>query len=350
MDRGMGLKQLRRPTRRAPLLAFFAATAIGCGALVGVDFDKAQLGSPNEDGGKVVVIVDGSTAPVGDAGPSASACTPDPNAVTCADKCGEVQDNCDAPRACAGACGLGKTCTAGKCECVSEGSWCLNRCDQTTDNCGRPVSCGSCDGGVTCALNSCGCTPDPVSVACGGKSCGTAINNCGQLVACGASGACTTAGATCQADGGCCADDGTACAGKCGGVMVTNNCQQNVGCPVDCPAGQACSNNLCCVPEPLATTCAGVLCGPKTNNCGQVVTCPDTCAAPQSCGGGGTGPNGCGCTPTTDNCGLKCAGTGTNNCGQTVACTQDCDVFCCNGGYCGANMRCQCQGPIGKCL
>jgi hypothetical protein len=341
---------LSAPSRRARLaLGFVLAACLGagCETIAGVDFGKARPGDFDPPG----TLPDG--APIdpngsGDGGSPISSCTPEGNALVCADRCGPTEDNCKTSRGCAGDCGFGKTCTSGKCECVSEGRWCQNRCGQTQDNCTRPVSCGDCDGGIPCTDNACGCTPQPAGEACAGKSCGTETNNCGQIVACGTGGACTVGGAVCLDGGACCVDDGVACGGRCGGATVTNNCGQTVGCPVQCPAGQVCvgGSNTCCTPQSIESLCAGVACGPKTDNCGVTRDCPNTCGAPNTCGGGGAGPNGCGCTVTSNNCGAKCSGPGTNNCGGAVTCFRNCDVICgCNGGACLSTTNlCRCNG------
>jgi len=351
-----GDAQSTRPTRLVLVVALALASVVigaGCETIAGVDFDKARLAEPSDglDGSTtppVVIGPDGAVVTDGDGGVTSS-CTPEPNVVTCADRCGTTSDNCNSPRECSDDCGAGKACITGSCECVSEGSWCTNRCGQTQDNCGRPVDCGGCDAG-TCTNNSCNCVPEPTATTCAGKACGTAVNNCGQTVACGNGGACTTPGAICKADGSCCSDNGAACNGRCGGVNVTNNCGQNVGCPQQCASGQVCIGTSCCIPEPTSTTCAGVACGPRTNNCGQVVECPNTCAAPNTCGGGGAGPNGCGCTTTSNNCGSRCSGTGVTNCGQAVTCYRECDFNCgCWGGTCGGDGFCQCRPQQGLC-
>jgi hypothetical protein len=325
--------------------------ASDCQVVAGVDFDKAHLAEPDGGGAVVGPSQDGSTGEGGgidgDGGNGTSTCTPDPSSIVCADKCGPTEDNCKTTRSCSTNCGEGRNCVNGKCECVSNGQWCLNRCGQANDNCGRPVQCGGCDGGVCSMVGTCGgCVPDSLATTCGTKNCGVATNNCGQFVACGKSGQCSTPGAICNADGSCCTDNGTACDGKCGGVVVTNNCGPNIGCPAQCPAGQACQGTTCCNPEPLATTCAGVACGLKVNNCGQTILCPSTCISPNVCGGGGGGPNACGCTPI-DTCGSRCSGTVTDNCGNTITCKADCSIGgeCpCAGGSCKGSF-CFCKSP-----
>jgi len=331
------------------LVLAFVLVSVGCGTIAGVDFDKARLADSNDglDGSAPSFEGPGGGTPRGDAdgGVHASTCTPDPNAVTCADRCGPTEDNCKSSRECSTDCGTGKACAGGKCECVSDGTWCNNRCGQTQDNCGRPVDCGGCSGvGVECTANACGCTPEPVATTCAGKSCGTAVNNCGQTVACGNNGACAAAGAICKSDGSCCSDNGAACNGRCGGVRVTNNCGQEIGCPAQCPASQVCAGTSCCTPEPITTTCAGVACGPKVNNCGQTVICPDTCGPGKMCGAGAVGPNAC-CSPSLNPCGSRCSGTVVDNCGRTVTCNQLCsDGPCgCHTGTCRPNGICECN-------
>lgn len=340
----------------AILAATFAAVA-GCGLIAGVDFDEAHLvieagAGPLDDGGPTTgeggpgtiapgVVLDGGAT---------SQCTPDPSSVTCAGKCGVVKDNCGADRACASDCGSGQACNGGACQCTAVADWCNHRCGSTADNCGTPTDCGKCAGTDPCVDNSCGCVPEPPTTTCGSKQCGTAVNNCGQTVNCGLGGQCATPGAICKADGSCCKDDGIACNGRCGGVTVKTSCGQDVGCPASCNAGQVCVGTSCCTPEPLATTCSGVACGPKTNNCGQTVNCPDTCASPQKCGGGGTGPNGCGCTTNPNACGNLCSGTAPDGCGGTVTCFLNCGLEgeCpCRGGSCNATTHtCHCiAGP-----
>ncbi len=344
----------RRTMMRALCTLMFGGVIVACQAITGVDFDKAHLAETNTDGSAprgfdASLGGDGGTT-IDDAGNITSSCTPDPTATVCADKCETTNDNCNAPRACSTDCGDGRACNKGKCECVSNGQWCANRCGQTMDNCGRSVDCGGCDGGTCSPQGTCGgCVPQDTATACGGKKCGTVTNNCGQVVACGSSGQCSTPGALCKPDGSCCIDDGAACNGKCGGVSATNNCGQMIGCPAQCPAGQACVGQSCCIPEPASTTCAGVACGPKTNNCGQTITCPNTCAGNNTCGGGGAGPNGCGCTPV-DPCGDRCSGTQVDNCGNTVTCHASCwDVCPCAGGTCSSlSHYCSCKS--GPCL
>ncbi len=332
------------------------ASAAGCSALAGVDFDQVhsadELDGATETGtnpgddtdggagdGDVSMLADGAAPP--------STCTPASNAIVCQGKCGAVTDNCGNPRTCSSDCGLGKSCQAGMCACVPDPAWCNGRCGASQDNCNQGVSCGGCDGGLTCsAAGACGCVPEPAATTCAGKACGTATNNCGQSVGCGNGSACANMAAVCESNGTCCVDDGAACVNRCAGVSVVNNCGQNVGCAVQCNAGQVCVGTSCCVPEPFATTCAGKACGPATNNCGQAVACSDTCAAPSSCGGGGAGPNACGCTP--DNPCTTMCGAVTNRCGTPVTCGGCVERCPCRGGSCNATTHyCSCNvgGP-----
>src|SRR5262245_20882325 len=105
--------------------------------IAGVDFDQAHPAVGDAGAVSPTTLPDGAVVGVGaDGGPLTSACTPDPSSVTCADRCGVVDDNCKGPRTCPASCGFGRLCTNGKCECVADGTWCKNRCGDTTDNCG----------------------------------------------------------------------------------------------------------------------------------------------------------------------------------------------------------------------
>jgi len=355
-----------RPVTKLLVAGVLLAFASACSMLAGVNFGDVhpQEETPGSDGGGPngdVWAGDGPGPGTGDdSGPpgladgaiEASSCTPDPNAVVCKGRCGDVVDNCGGARKCSTDCGLGQACVSGACQCTPQADWCKNRCGPSQNNCNQTVDCGGCgaDSGLTCsAQGACGCVPQPDTTTCAGKECGTAVNNCGQTVACGNSGACATPGAICQPGGICCSDNGQACNGRCGGVSVTNNCGQSVGCAQQCTAGLVCVGTSCCTPEALATTCAGKACGPAVNNCGQAVTCPNTCAAPNTCGGGGSGVNGCGCTSTGNPCGSMCGGIQVqDNCGTSYTCSTSCGLSgaCpCAGGSCTTGHYCSCKPP-----
>ncbi len=144
---------------------------------------------------------------------------------------------------------------------------------------------------------------------------------------------------------GCTPANAAACIGKACGPAV-NNCGATITCPNTCVAPQTCGgggagpNGCGCTADTLATTCAGKACGPATNNCGTAVTCPNTCVAPQTCGGGGAGANQCGCTadPVATTCAGKACGPATNNCGTVITCPNTCVApQTCGGGGAGAN-------------
>ncbi|MBI2394510.1 MAG: SUMF1/EgtB/PvdO family nonheme iron enzyme [Deltaproteobacteria bacterium] len=122
----------------------------------------------------------------------------------------------------------------------------------------KPVS-GTIGMGYALKLGATGCAPTTCAVQ--GATCGTILDGCGGSLNCGA----------CTAPSVC---------GK-----LSN--------------GSA--SGRCCLP----TTCAslGKNCGSIPDGCGGTLSC-GTCdgAWPQTCGGGGAGPNVCGCPAGTDGC------------------------------------------------
>jgi hypothetical protein len=144
------------------------------------------------------------------------------------------------------------TCAAGYADC--DATKLTNGCETNIltdhDNCG---GCGVvCSGvGETCQNGSCFCTANADSVTCAGKTCGSAVNNCGQTVSCGTCGG----GETCNQSGQCvsptcaslsqpCALNSDCCAGFfCGGDGVNHFCEACYG------AGEPCGldgDYLCC--------------------------------------------------------------------------------------------------------
>jgi hypothetical protein len=360
---GGGTRMHARSTLKAAFRTFlafgvaagFAALAAGgCNMVSGLD-SLTQAASVDDGGGAIdasnVQEVAGEGGVVG--GPVTSNCTPDPT--FCNTHCGAAKDNCGQPRTC-GACGANSTCdpTSNTCQCAVAADFCSGRCGEATDNCTKQEDCGGCEAG-TCTGGACGCLPDSVATTCGTQKCGQATNNCHQTVFCGSGGTanCPTAGDVCESNNTCCTpNNAAACANKCN-ENVVNNCGQTVGCPSSCPSGQVCVGTACCVPDPITTTCAGKACGNATNNCGQVVPCADTCAAPNVCGGGGAGPNGCGCTSTGNPCGKMCGGnTVYDNCNNAYVCNESCglDGECtCRGGSCNTTFH-TCTCTPGPCL
>lgn len=129
--------------------------------------------------------------------------------------CGSI-DECGEPVDC-GRCNGGALCLGNRCACAADPDPCGNRaCGSVTDACGNVVQCGpsggQCQAGGTCdangqcacpsravacrgragafAENGCsydcspGCVPDDAA-ACAGATCGSAQNNCGDIVSCG---------------------------------------------------------------------------------------------------------------------------------------------------------------------
>ncbi|MBI3623223.1 putative metal-binding motif-containing protein [Candidatus Pacearchaeota archaeon] len=79
-----------------------------------------------------------------------------------------------------------------------------NDCNSaTSDIC--PSACASCTVNQVCYNNAC-CNPNPVSVTCGIKNCGTAVTNCNETIACGTLNGDCQSGQTCNANGQCAAN------------------------------------------------------------------------------------------------------------------------------------------------
>ncbi len=194
-------------------------------------------------------------------------------------ECGKPADNCGDPLDCnlpgdLTPCASPERCGGDpdrglyKCGCKPRTNACEAQGAQcgVIDECGNEVDCGSCVDGSLCLNNECACTalPNP----CGTKTCGTAANGCGKMIACGANqGMCATG--VCSAAGLCtCRPKSEACAGKTG--VITEN-----GCTYDCSGGL-------CFPDNL-TACAGAECGTALNNCGETVRCGLGCGAGSTC-------------------------------------------------------------------
>jgi hypothetical protein len=117
------------------------------------------------------------------------ACTPlsDP----CGAKvCGTAEDGCGKQVACGpsqGACSVGSCDATGKCGCPASADVCVGKTGAVMES-GCAYDCGG-GGGTTCV-------PDDVA-ACAGAECGTARNNCGDTINCGALAGACAAGSRC---------------------------------------------------------------------------------------------------------------------------------------------------------
>lgn len=117
----------------------------------------------------------------------ANRCTCTPSSDPCAGRtCGEVDDGCGKKVKCGpdnGACTTGSCSSAGMCMCRPRDEACLGRTGSYVEN-GCTYSCGGL------------CVPDNVK-ACAGAECGTAQNECGEIVQCGAAAGACAAGNSC---------------------------------------------------------------------------------------------------------------------------------------------------------
>lgn len=182
-----------------------------------------------------------------------------------------------------GACVIG-TCTAGTKAC---GQLCVPT--DANNGCADSGRCTSCANGEQCvgAPSTCQCVPESPSVTCAAKACGAAVNNCGQTIQCPDTCSQLGAGYTCNGGNvgpnscGCVADNAAACAGKACG-SATNNCGQVVQCPDTCSAlgpnyscgsSGALPNQCGCVATPKTTACGTRQCGSAANGCGANYNC-----------------------------------------------------------------------------
>jgi hypothetical protein len=256
-------------------------------------------------------------------------------------ECGTAVDSCGVSKTCGSCpsggcynyrwrtytCSSGGSCSytesaAGDSRCCS--SLCGSRqCGSVNDSCGISRSCGSCpnttcsgttqvtytcSSGGSCTQSSipnstsCGyvppCVPNSQSTTCGGRQCGSVVNNCGTPVSCG----------SCP---------GTTCSGT---TLVTYTCSSGGSCTQSSiPNSTSCGY---CAPP----TCGGGKCGTLTNSCGTV-----------NCGG------------CTINFSGSCAGCGYAGC----AWNQKGYGYCASWGYCqiGCAYSSSCVNPDGtpKC-
>jgi hypothetical protein len=178
-----------------------------------------------------------------------------------------------------------------------------------------------------------GCTPD---LNWCDTHCGTGPDNCNQMRACNTP--CPT-GESCVANVCKCTFDPTWCNGRC--QDTTDNCGNPINC-MQCDGGVACYSNVCgCMPESVATTCAGKQCGQAINNCNLPVNCGVNNSVNCNPGDYCNESAGTCCTPDNSACTGKCM-TSISTCGLTVPCAmcpgnQVCvNYACCTPTTCSA--------------
>ena len=262
------------------------------------------------------VSKDAGDAASAEGGGSDGPCVSDPN--WCVTHCLNSNDNCGLSRTCPD-CTTGLRCDSQTrtCKCLPDPNWCMGRCGDTTNNCGDAQKCPDCDGSMCNANNACG-DCDANNGACLGRSCGSAINGCGQLIGCGFNGSYQCVGSQVCLDGGnCCQPDYvTPCQGKCSGEPETT-CGLSFHCVSCMDAGLTCLNGQCC----NQAACGG----PCLNQCGG----SDQNCCPPDAGDGGMGmclQLGAPCDAASQCCSMNCvpgmgprgpsveAGLGGSNC------------------------------------
>ncbi len=202
-----------------------------------------------------------------------------------------TNDTCPNPGAGTLVCS-GTSCITGPCPAGTKA--CAQKCVPVDANngCEDPARCTACGAGERCsgAPTTCQCQPESVAVTCASKACGSATNNCGQVVQCTDTCPAVGLGYVCGGAFGpsmcsCTPDNAAACAGKACG-SATNNCGQIVQCTDTCPSigfRYACSGNSCvCIPLAKTSACAGQNCGSAPDECGGYYTC-GTCTGGRQC-------------------------------------------------------------------
>jgi hypothetical protein len=206
--------------------------------------------------------------------------------------------------------GTGESCggggQAGVCGCTDDGTACgAAICDTAINNCGETVRCGPLDGacpqvpGQVCDKGACVCTPDSCPSGC----CQNQVCHIDDDAACGTGGgscdACTGTGERCGGGGEAgvcgCTDDGSACGTAICGT-ATNNCGDMVNCgPLGgaCPQepGQTCAAGACvCTAASCPSGCcdADGFCQPGTalGACGPAGGTCQVCPGTAACTGG----------------------------------------------------------------
>jgi len=187
----------------------------------------------------------------GSDGGNGETCSPD-RPTFCNGVCVDTMTNASHCGGCDQACGAGRVCVAGECQCAGGETLCGGDCvdtDTDADNCGE---CGTaCPAGSSCVGGACGCPGGGVS--CGGECVDTETDaeHCG-----GCNNACPTGascvGGECQCSGGM-----VICRGDC--VDTQTDADHCGGCNNECPEGSLCRDGDCTEPcTPAEETCDGI--------------------------------------------------------------------------------------------
>lgn len=298
------VQRARRYRSSSVLAAWAAASAlgalsVGCGLLLGVDYDEAAIdraAGPGRD----------------DATTSGGACAP---RACGTNECGLLDDGCGGTITCS-ACAPGSECVAGRCRC--NGDTCRDRgvvCGPFDNGCPLSPQCG------TCTVAQYGCTSEgscrclPRACPDGGADaipCGTAPSGCGERYVCG------VGADECPFDGD--PEDG--------GVRMT------------CGGG---GQNFCGTAACARVECQPGECGQKSNGCDDVLDCGGCDAG--ICGANGIA-NQCGCEKDTcPRLGIQC-GTVSDGCGGMMSCGEcEAPELCSPAGTC----ECQKNDPVQAC-
>lgn len=203
-------------------------------------------------------------------------CKADSKAKTCADRCGQVRNNCGKSIDC-GPCLCNPPCAACS-TCDSVAGACVGDPDQEGQACGAPGQLCAPDGACVCTASSCPacevCGAGGVCTACGGGQI-CCSDQCVEGVCC-TEGQCIDAWApdcighecTCTANGGNPCDGDESCCEGAGCIDLQTDAENCGSCGNACGTGQSCRGGVC-----------GIACGSDLCLVGSEICVQDTCVA-----------------------------------------------------------------------
>jgi hypothetical protein len=207
----------------------------------------------------------------------------------------------------------------------------------TTDVCDGAGDCVECilapdcdTAGQVCLANNTCCTPESMTSACAGDTCGTVVNNCGQMVNCG----------TCSGGTPFCVN------GDCEECAVSNDCLTNND-GHECLPGNVCGCDM-------ANDCTGI---PNATQCNTGTGVCVECTLDNQCNTNNDGhdclpTNVCGCNENSPDCNGIAGATQCNlvtglcvECTASGQCTTDPQGHAClPNNLCGCAVNTDCTG------
>lgn len=314
-----------------------AAAGAGAGAGTGGNVAAGTGGTTSAGAGGQGPAGTGGTAGSG----GAAACLAPKD--QCGDACVDIQSDVNNCGVCNFLCGIGSTCSAGKCvlSCGTGRTACGEVCvdlQSSTRNCGgcnQPCAEGQvCNGGV------CGASCQPGKSACAGEC----VDTKADTEHCGACGKACALGQACN--GGVCELSCGAGTKKCGDACVDQqsdvaNCG---GCGVQCVGSETCQAGTCKLSCDLPSRICGGLCVDPSSNKANCGSCGNACVGLETCSAGEckiiceTGESICGGQCVDRSKDLNNCGSCGNVCPAAQACIAgSCKVECAAGqSACGS--------------